>query len=70
MNVPEAPKEQILPGISQAHVPHGRGHSGKQDGPGRARAGNKAQHLSRIPSSPTVKAGTILDVSDVRAVFR
>lgn len=29
---PEAPKEQSLPGISQAHVPCGRGHSGKQDG--------------------------------------
>ena len=32
MSRPEAPKEQILPGISQAHVPHGRGHSGKQGG--------------------------------------
>ncbi|BFO19741.1 hypothetical protein SHKM778_61290 [Streptomyces sp. KM77-8] len=42
---PEAPKEQILPGISQAHVPHGRGHSGKQGG------------CRRLPLSPTVKAG-------------
>ncbi|CAK7282556.1 hypothetical protein SGPA1_20531 [Streptomyces misionensis JCM 4497] len=41
----EAPKEQILPGISQAHVPHGRGHSGKQGG------------CRRLPLSPTVKAG-------------
>ncbi|CAD5926605.1 protein of unknown function [Streptomyces sp. KY75] len=36
---PEAPKEQILPGISQAPVPHGRGHSGKQGGFVRAHAG-------------------------------
>ncbi|GAA0497840.1 hypothetical protein GCM10010361_74280 [Streptomyces olivaceiscleroticus] len=30
---PEAPKEQLLPGISQAPVPRGRDHSGKQGGP-------------------------------------
>lgn len=35
---PEAPKEQLLPGISQAPVPHGRGHSGKQGGSVRAQA--------------------------------
>src|SRR3954447_16083749 len=42
----EAPKEQILPGISQAHVPRGRGHSGKQGG------------CRRLPLSPTVKTGS------------
>ncbi|EGG43098.1 hypothetical protein SGM_6238 [Streptomyces griseoaurantiacus M045] len=41
---PGAPKEQILPGISQAPVPRGRGHSGKQSG------------YRRCPLSPTVKA--------------
>ena len=53
---PEAPKEQILPGISQAHVPRGRGHSGKQGGHA-APAPALTDGESRQPGRPVKLSG-------------
>ncbi|GAA1591482.1 hypothetical protein GCM10009731_51430 [Streptomyces globosus] len=53
----EAPKEQILPGISQAYVPHGRGHSGKQERvPGACRFPLLTDGESRIPAEHSAGA--------------